>query len=165
MFGHVERDILHGFQSMKPLYVKMGQTPVNWSVVRVVHTIISDDDQRNWVIMIFYIFLNLLLLKWFTFFDQWFLHTSLSLPALIISLRVLSFCPPQSPLFARSSHAFLVQDTHPRFLLVSLSVFDIYIIPSAVFNYLVEIWMFYLCCLQFCLITIISCIWSVRNEF
>lgn len=28
MFGHVDIDILHGFQSMNPLFVKMGQKPV-----------------------------------------------------------------------------------------------------------------------------------------
>lgn len=28
MFGHVDIDILHGFQSMNPLYVKIGQNPV-----------------------------------------------------------------------------------------------------------------------------------------
>lgn len=29
MFGHVDIDILHGFQSMNPLFVKIGQKPVN----------------------------------------------------------------------------------------------------------------------------------------
>lgn len=28
MFGHVDIDLLHGFQSINPLFVKMGQNPV-----------------------------------------------------------------------------------------------------------------------------------------
>lgn len=37
MFGHMDIDLLHGFQSINPSFVKMGQNPEKRSVVLLVN--------------------------------------------------------------------------------------------------------------------------------